>query len=254
MTAYILCQRRAVEGRVEPRTDLADFLRHELQLTGTHRLRARRMRRLHRDRRRRGGALLPDARGAGRRRKDRRPSRVCPTTTDLTPLQAAFRKHHALQCGFCTPGILTTAHALLSEEPDATRTACASALRQHLPLHRLHPHRRGGLDARASTTRSWTPMKNTSHRRRRWSARGLRASCAAAAVSSTTRASPGMLHAAILRSSVAHGRIARIDTSAALKTAGRACGHHRAPTCRAARRSSRCGCSRCRSSSRSSSR
>ena len=37
----------------------------------------------------------------------------------LTPLQAAFRKHHALQCGFCTPGILTTAHALLTREPDA---------------------------------------------------------------------------------------------------------------------------------------
>ena len=37
----------------------------------------------------------------------------------LTPLQASFRKHHALQCGFCTPGFITTAHALLSEEPDA---------------------------------------------------------------------------------------------------------------------------------------
>ena len=39
----------------------------------------------------------------------------------LSPLQAAFRKHHALQCGFCTPGMLTTAHALLSEEPHADR-------------------------------------------------------------------------------------------------------------------------------------
>ena len=37
----------------------------------------------------------------------------------LGPLAASFRKHHALQCGFCTPGILTTAHALLTEEPDA---------------------------------------------------------------------------------------------------------------------------------------
>ena len=37
----------------------------------------------------------------------------------LSALQAAFRKHHALQCGFCTPGILTTMHALLSSEPDA---------------------------------------------------------------------------------------------------------------------------------------
>jgi aerobic-type carbon monoxide dehydrogenase small subunit (CoxS/CutS family) len=37
----------------------------------------------------------------------------------LSPLQRAFRKHHALQCGFCTPGILTTAHALLTQEPNA---------------------------------------------------------------------------------------------------------------------------------------
>jgi aerobic-type carbon monoxide dehydrogenase small subunit (CoxS/CutS family) len=39
----------------------------------------------------------------------------------LGPLQASFRRHHALQCGFCTPGILMTAHALLSSEPDADR-------------------------------------------------------------------------------------------------------------------------------------
>ena len=38
---------------------------------------------------------------------------------DLSPLQASFRKHHALQCGFCTPGFITTAHALLTSEPDA---------------------------------------------------------------------------------------------------------------------------------------
>ena len=37
----------------------------------------------------------------------------------LTPLQAAFRKNHALQCGFCTPGMITTAHALLTKEPQA---------------------------------------------------------------------------------------------------------------------------------------
>lgn len=38
---------------------------------------------------------------------------------DLSPLQASFRRHHALQCGFCTPGFITTAHALLTAEPDA---------------------------------------------------------------------------------------------------------------------------------------
>ena len=38
---------------------------------------------------------------------------------ELSPLQASFRKHHAVQCGFCTPGILLTMHTLLLEEPDA---------------------------------------------------------------------------------------------------------------------------------------
>jgi aerobic carbon-monoxide dehydrogenase small subunit len=38
---------------------------------------------------------------------------------DLSALQASFRAHHAVQCGFCTPGILVTMHALLKEEPDA---------------------------------------------------------------------------------------------------------------------------------------
>ncbi len=39
----------------------------------------------------------------------------------LTPLQEAFRRHHALQCGFCTPGILIAAEDLLAREPHATR-------------------------------------------------------------------------------------------------------------------------------------
>lgn len=38
---------------------------------------------------------------------------------ELSALQASFRKHHAVQCGFCTAGILTTMHAFLKEEPDA---------------------------------------------------------------------------------------------------------------------------------------
>jgi aerobic-type carbon monoxide dehydrogenase small subunit (CoxS/CutS family) len=37
---------------------------------------------------------------------------------ELSALQVSFRKHHAVQCGFCTPGILTTMHAFLKEEPD----------------------------------------------------------------------------------------------------------------------------------------
>jgi aerobic-type carbon monoxide dehydrogenase small subunit (CoxS/CutS family) len=50
----------------------------------------------------------------------------------LTPLQTAFRKHHALQCGFCTPGMVTTAHALLTDEPDADAERIRAALSGNL--------------------------------------------------------------------------------------------------------------------------
>ena len=54
------------------------------------------------------------------------------TEDALTPLQTAFRKHHALQCRFCTPGMLTTAHALLTEEPDADAERIRAALSGNL--------------------------------------------------------------------------------------------------------------------------
>jgi carbon-monoxide dehydrogenase small subunit len=50
----------------------------------------------------------------------------------LSPLQTAFRKRLALQCGFCTPGMLTTAHALLTEELDADADRIRSALSNNL--------------------------------------------------------------------------------------------------------------------------
>ena len=46
----------------------------------------------------------------------------------LHPLQESFRRHHALQCGFCTPGFLTTALALLRENPTPTRTEVRHAI------------------------------------------------------------------------------------------------------------------------------
>jgi len=51
---------------------------------------------------------------------------------NLSPLQSAFRKHHALQCGFCTPGFLTTAHALLTQEPDASKERIREVLSGNL--------------------------------------------------------------------------------------------------------------------------
>src|SRR5579863_2796007 len=40
--------------------------------------------------------------------------------SELHPIQQAFREKHGLQCGFCTPGIIMTVHAMLHEHPDPT--------------------------------------------------------------------------------------------------------------------------------------
>src|ERR1700709_1861393 len=105
-----------VEG--EPRLTLADCLRHHLRLTGTHV----------------GcehgvcGACTVIVDGAAVRSclmlaVQAEGSSVITVeglsdSRELSPLQTAFRKHGAVQCGFCTPGIITTAHALLTAEPD----------------------------------------------------------------------------------------------------------------------------------------
>ena len=109
----------AVELEVEPRLSLADCLRDNLHLTGTqlgceHGV---------------CGACTVIVNGEAVRsclmlavQADGENVVTVEGLSDdaaLTPLQTAFRKHHALQCGCCTPGIITTAHALLSEEPNA---------------------------------------------------------------------------------------------------------------------------------------
>src|SRR5918911_1657290 len=109
---------RPVEAEVPARTTFADCLRHHLMQTGTHV----------------GcehgvcGACTVIVDGEAVRSclmlavqaEDSSVTTVEGISNDdaLTPLQASFRKHHALQCGFCTPGMITTAHALLTEEPN----------------------------------------------------------------------------------------------------------------------------------------
>src|SRR5690349_4401406 len=123
---------KTVEVEVEPRRTLADCLRHGLNLTGTHvgcehgvcgactvvvdgaAVRSCLMLAVQAD----GSSVQTVeslAEGAG-----------------LGPLQAAFRKHHALQCGFCTPGMLMTAHALLTDEPDADESRIREVLAGNL--------------------------------------------------------------------------------------------------------------------------
>jgi carbon-monoxide dehydrogenase small subunit len=45
---------------------------------------------------------------------------IANTDGSLHPLQEAFQRHHALQCGFCTPGMLTTLMELLADNPSPT--------------------------------------------------------------------------------------------------------------------------------------
>jgi carbon-monoxide dehydrogenase small subunit len=110
---------KAVEVDVEPRTHLADCLREVLRLTGTH---------LGCEHGVCGACTVIVDGAAVRSCLMLAVQAECSSVVTveglsndeaLTPLQTAFRKHHALQCGFCTAGMLTTAHALLTDEPDA---------------------------------------------------------------------------------------------------------------------------------------
>jgi carbon-monoxide dehydrogenase small subunit len=54
------------------------------------------------------------------------------TSAKLHPIQEAFKDHHAVQCGFCTPGLLMSTHALLSEKPHPDRGEIQTAISGHL--------------------------------------------------------------------------------------------------------------------------
>ena len=76
---------------------------------------------------------------------------LAPAPGELSVLQDAFCETHGLQCGFCTPGMILAAHALLERNAAAdARRYRRGDLRQYLPLHRLRPDRRGDRTRRRS--------------------------------------------------------------------------------------------------------
>ncbi len=76
------------------------------------------------------------------------------TGDTLHPMQEAFRNNHALQCGFCTPGMVMSALDLVKNNPDPDRTRDPRiSRRQSLPLHRLSQHRAGDRRGRGGDAR-----------------------------------------------------------------------------------------------------
>ena len=110
----------AREGRCEPRKLLADFIREDLGLTGTH------VGCEHGicgactvliDGEAARSCLMLAVQASG---KEIRTIEGLAQDGKLHPLQEAFREHHGLQCGFCTPGMLMTALDLLRVNPEPT--------------------------------------------------------------------------------------------------------------------------------------
>ena len=80
---------------------------------------------------------------------------LSPGPGELSPLQDAFCETHGMQCGYCTPAMVLAAHALLSKNAGADpRGNRRRHFRQHLPLHRLRPDRRGHRARRRADARS----------------------------------------------------------------------------------------------------
>ena len=124
---------KRVEREVEPRLLLSDFLRHELRLTGTHvgcehgvcgactvlmdgeAVRSCILLAVQVD-----GSAITTVEG------------LAGTEAGLHPLQTAFHEAHGLQCGFCTPGLLTTLVAFLAEQPDPDEAQIREAISGNL--------------------------------------------------------------------------------------------------------------------------
>jgi aerobic carbon-monoxide dehydrogenase small subunit len=121
------------EEEVEVRVTLADFIRHQLGLTGTHLgcehgvcgactvlfdgLSAR-------------SCLMLAVQANGH--DILTIEGIAPNATELHPLQEAFRDNHGLQCGFCTPGMLTTLIEFLRDNPDPTEQEVRIAISGNL--------------------------------------------------------------------------------------------------------------------------
>ena len=120
---------KAVKADIDPRTLLVQFLREHLHLTGTHvgcdtaqcgactvHLNGRAVKACNVLAVQTQGAAVITIEG------------VAAANGDLHPMQAAFRDHHGLQCGYCTPGMVMTALDIVKSNPTPSEEAVRSGL------------------------------------------------------------------------------------------------------------------------------
>jgi carbon-monoxide dehydrogenase small subunit len=124
---------KPVTAEVEPRTLLTQFLREHLRLTGTHvgcdtaqcgactiHLDGRAVKACNMLAAQAQGAQIVTIEG------------VAHASGALHPMQAAFRQHHGLQCGFCTPGMVMIALAIVKEHPNPSEEEIRTGLSGNL--------------------------------------------------------------------------------------------------------------------------
>ena len=132
-TVSVTVNGKTYEREVETRLLLVDFIRHEIELTGTHvgcehgvcgactiLLDGQTAR----------SCLMLAVQANGR--EIMTVEGIAPSDTELHPLQQAFQDNHGLQCGFCTPGMLTTLLEFLADNPDPTEREVRVAIAGNL--------------------------------------------------------------------------------------------------------------------------
>ncbi|MEJ2012562.1 MAG: molybdopterin-dependent oxidoreductase [Anaerolineales bacterium] len=146
----------------------------------------------------------------------------------LHPLQEAFIRHGAIQCGFCTPGQIMTALGLLETSASPTVEEIRNALKDTLCRCGAYPAIERAVQAAAVALREKQPVESPSfspsgeyhHIGRPATRPDARAKADGSALFADDYDFPGMLQARVLRAGVPHARVLSIDTSEAAALPG----------------------------------
>ena len=137
------------------------------------------------------------------------------------PLQQAFHEEHALQCGYCTPGMILAAADLLRDNPHPTEQEVREGLEGNLCRCTGYQNIVRAVMRAASEVPAWTSSMTVTTEIGKARARKEDARLMTGQTTWTDNIQlPGMMHIAFVRSPMAHARITRVDLSAARQAPG----------------------------------